>query len=439
MDLMHSAVQLRMSLFHEGRTLMLVFAEMNKLLDIEALQQEVGGKLRLAPAAAAKRFFSQPALLGKERKLFSLPVVMDRAAWQAAIEIGSFQVRSTGDSLLFTAQTDWLGAQARFADFSLSIALIQQEQPAGDDETVVSHAVARFTERRIRQRLADTLMLPALEPTVLQVISLRSNDDAGVDELVPLVKLDPSLSAQVMAWAQSSFFAEKAVRSIDDAIIRILGFDKVVNLALATGMSNVLPLPEDLPADHPDYWVQAVYMATLCEQIARQVRIDDPPRPGLAYLVGLLSNFGYLVLAHLFPEHFSRLSRFIEANADQPLAYIEMHVLQVTREQVGAWLLETWKVPAEVVNGVRLLNDPCHPQAGCYAAIAHVAYVTLQREGFAGGPPQVLDSRVLSLLDLQKEQVDIQLEHLKEKNDALEALVCMLSPSATFSPRGGTG
>ena len=63
----------------------------------------------------------------------------------------------------------------------------------------------RFTALRMQQRLEDTLGLPSLAPTTQKIIMLRSNPDAGVDELVPVVRVDPSLSAQVMGWASYNF------------------------------------------------------------------------------------------------------------------------------------------------------------------------------------------------------------------------------------------
>ncbi|VVQ30227.1 hypothetical protein PS943_01726 [Pseudomonas fluorescens] len=40
----------------------------------------------------------------------------------------------------------------------------------------------------------------------------------------------------------------------------------------------------------------------------------ERPEAGLTYLVGLLRNFGYLLLAHVFPPHFSLICRHLEVN-----------------------------------------------------------------------------------------------------------------------------
>ena len=86
---------------------------------------------------------------------------------------------------------------------------------------MITRAVEKFTALRIRQRLEDTLGLPSLSPTMQKILMLRCDPEAGVDSLVPVVRLDPSLSAQVMSWASSSYYAAPGkVHSLEDAIIR---------------------------------------------------------------------------------------------------------------------------------------------------------------------------------------------------------------------------
>lgn len=175
------------------------------------------------------------------------------------------------------------GQQLSWGDISLepAIARVQQQPSGAEDTSDISRAVERFTALRIQQRLQDTLGLPALAPTTQKIIMLRSRPDAGVDELVPVVRLDPSLSAQVMSWAASPYYAAPGeVNSIEDAIIRVLGFDLVVNLALGIAMGQVLQVPEDMPRGSIPYWQQAVHAATLAEMLAGGCRGRRVPEPG---------------------------------------------------------------------------------------------------------------------------------------------------------------
>ncbi|WP_156509199.1 HDOD domain-containing protein, partial [Oleiphilus sp. HI0132] len=188
----------------------------------------------------------------------------------------------------------------------------------------INQAIEKFTSLRIKQRLEDTLELPPLPQSAQEIIRLRSNPDAGADELADIIEKDPSLAAQVVSWASSSFYnAPGKIKSVHDAIIRVLGFDMVMNLAMGLALGRTLKVPKDEPKGYAPYWQQAMWLALGTTSILSKIDPTYRPSFGLSYLSGLLHNFGYLVLAHVFPPHFSLMCRYIEANPHLDSGYIE--------------------------------------------------------------------------------------------------------------------
>ena len=121
---------------------------------------------------------------------------------------------------------------------------------------------------------------------------------------------------------------------------------------------------------------------------------------GLAYLGGLLHNFGYLVLAHVFPPHFSLICRHLEANRQLDHQVIEHHLLGITREQIGAALMRCWEMPEEVVTALRFQGDPGYQgEQAVYPNLIFLA-VQLLRAGQAGVavPGAVQRSRLVRVL-----------------------------------------
>src|SRR5690554_7984879 len=89
---------------------------------------------------------------------------------------------------------------------------------------------------------------------------LRSDPKAVMGDLVDIVENDPGLAAQVVSWASSSFYASAGqVRSVHDAISRVLGFDTVMNLAMGLALGRTLKAPLDQPEGYRDYWQQATW------------------------------------------------------------------------------------------------------------------------------------------------------------------------------------
>lgn len=423
--------RVRLVLFHDENGKVLVLVPARRLLNLASLWSLTGRHLRTVRPEDAARFFGQNGLqseAGQKRLMESLPLVIDQCL-RGGAELPLYELFSGLQFLWRPLQED--GQQLSWGDISLepAIARVQQQPSGAEDTSDISRAVERFTALRIQQRLQDTLGLPALAPTTQKIIMLRSRPDAGVDELVPVVRLDPSLSAQVMSWAASPYYAAPGeVNSIEDAIIRVLGFDLVVNLALGIAMGQVLQVPEDMPRGSIPYWQQAVHAATLAEMLARRMPRETRPRTGMVYLAGLLHNFGYLVLAHLFRPQFSVLSRYIEANPHLEPVLIEQQVLDVTRDQIGGWLLESWNLPIEVSAAIRQqqLDEP-QGEAAPYARLLRLTSGLLRREGLADGPVREIDASLLTSLGLTEEQVESSVKALRAALDDLESLTQVLS------------
>ncbi|HEY9120948.1 MAG TPA: HDOD domain-containing protein, partial [Marinobacter sp.] len=102
------------------------------------------------------------------------------------------------------------------------------------------------------------------------------------------------------------------------------------------------------------FWRHSLYCAFLCQRMAPKCNADK----GLAYLCGLLHNFGLLLIGHLFPQEFSELNTLREANPDASMHSLEQQVfgaddsqqmLAVGHGAIGGILHRLWELPDPVV------------------------------------------------------------------------------------------
>lgn len=81
-------------------------------------------------------------------------------------------------------------------------------------------------------------------------------------------------------------------------------------LILAIG--STLNLPKSEVSGASPYWLDAVYTAATMELLAHQMDPKDRPNPDTCYLVGLLANFGTLIVGHMFPPQYESICRIQE-------------------------------------------------------------------------------------------------------------------------------
>lgn len=418
--------QFRLVLLHDAEGKALALLPATSLLNLVAIWKQTGRQLQPVKGDDAKRYFGQDALKypDGQAKLLSLTLYVSPESLQQE----QLEIVEPHSGLSFVAIAEQLEAGSS-CNLALTVDQIAAIQPEGDDVAVITKAVERFTALRVKQRLEDTLGLPSLPPTVKKIIMLRSDPEAGVDELVPVVRVDPSLSAQVMSWAASPYYAAPGdVSSIDDAVIRVLGFDLVINMALGTAMGQMLRIPEDGPRGATPYWMQSVYNASLAEKLCRMMPANDSrPQPGLVYLSSLLHNFGYLVLAHLFPPHFVLLSRYIEANPHFALDAVEQQVLSVTREQIGSWLLASWDLPEAVTTAIRQQNSPDYAgEHDQYVKLLYLSNRLLRQQGLSDGPVDDIPNELYQELGLKEEEVAKALRQLMRNDEDIKELTTLL-------------
>lgn len=291
----------------------------------------------------------------------------------------------------------------------------------------------------IQRRIAQVYELPAMPQTAQQILALRNDPGASVAALVRVVERDPSLASQVVRYASSPSFGYCGeVESIHDAVARVLGFDRVVNMALGWATTTSFRNPVDGPLGLHAFWRHAVYSAALVQSIANAVTQPEKPKPGMAYLAGLLHNFGFLLIGHLFPPEFQLLNKLVAANPQTPVTDLEKRVLGMGQakqcmgmghSQVGAWLMEHWSMPGEITVTLKEHHNPCY--AGDHAAYPRLVLVAahlLKRYDIGDAPDGELPDIAVDALGINECQLVEITERLLEDAAYLDGTARQLAP-----------
>lgn len=411
--------EVRCALLHDDRGIVQCIVPKHALLELKLLQSQSGRDLLPLPQELTLRAtrLRKLVLVAGTTEFFTLPTYVDSTLSAAAaliIDAGGLSLGALRDTLHNQ------GMHIRHMNICIPPSELDAELPdATLDSEQISDSLRHFTTLRIRQRLDETLEIPPLSPTAERIMQLRANPNASVAELTGIVEADPSLAAQVVSWASSPYYAAPGkIRSVQDAIVRVLGFDLVSNLAVGLILGRSVALPEDRSDGYTPYWLQAVYCSTAVEALAHLMPASKRPRQGMIYLAGLLHNFGYLILAHTFPPHFTRICRYTEANPNISHIAIENHLIGISREQISAWLMQAWNMPEEVCTALRYQQDANYdgPNAS-YANLIYIAMRLLRQHGIGDAPPEAVDAGVYARCELDAQRCEGLIEELVNSDD----------------------
>lgn len=425
---------LRMVLLNDSVGNLQAICRRNDLIDLESLNKQLGRDLRMMQRREQVR-------VRQKSGLQELPALPSLTGWQTvvdrrvdALEAVALELGEQNLGLVMPGEDfRQLTGKADRRDFAVDPGeiFVNLDNHAADRDQLYS-AIKKFTGLRIRQRLEDTLELPPLPETAQRIIQLRVNPNAVMGDLVDVVESDPSLAAQVVSWASSSFYAAAGqVSSVHDAVSRVLGFDLVMNLAMGLALGRALKNPKDHPDGYVDYWQQAIWQAQAAGILASMMPRGRRPVFGLAYLAGLLHNFGHLVLAQVFPPHFQLVCRSLEVNPDTDSSVIEHYLLGITREQIAAQLMENWGMPDEVSLAIRYQKNPIYEGPhNFYARLLWLGRQLLTERGIALGAGGQSTGAVYDELGLDREAVQKQFDELVRRKDSIMAMAGMMDQGA---------
>lgn len=395
----------------------------NSVVDLDAMFRHFGRQFEGIPSAdvwqliQAKELRTVPAIPQWQ----SLPTYIDEALTKKErllLDSGDCEnlVQMNNESFKELIKTCKVG--------SFAVPAPELVIDSDSDEDRILDSVKRFTERRIRQRLDETLEFPPLPETAQRIIKLRADPNADISDLTNIVEIDPSLAAQVVSWAASPYYsAPGKIKSVHDAIVRVLGFDMVLNLALGLALGKTLSMKALSKQDIANYWREAVYTAATVEGLVTSISREHRPGFGMAYLSGLLNNFGNLVLAEVFPPYFQLLTRARRANPHLTPTVVETHTLGVSGNQIAGWLFENWSMPEEVVGALRFQSNPNYSgDHAAYAKLNYVAKQMLANSGFGSMLPAEIPDSIFGSLHLDKEMAIATIENILESGDDLDAI-----------------
>jgi putative nucleotidyltransferase with HDIG domain len=217
----------------------------------------------------------------------------------------------------------------------------------------------------------DTLPAsPALLPRLVQ--ALGDVDNTDVYAIVDIIVYDSALTGKLLQMANSAYFGNSnPIADVGEAISQ-LGYEIVFMLAASISGSGCMKASPETGLDATALWRHSVITSFGTQHVAQAASVDA----NLAFTAGLMHDVGKVVLAATYGKIYTKMFDSAERGS-MSLVEWEMDQYGCNHADVGATLLENWKLPKPLALGVKYHHHPAmgkSPLAACTClgnAIAH--------------------------------------------------------------------
>lgn len=219
---------------------------------------------------------------------------------------------------------------------------------------------ALLQDPELRASVGQVDRLPSPPRLFLELSRLLKDEKTDIDSISAVVAQDPAMAGKLLQIASSAFFSNAtSITDIRTAVIR-LGLKTLRDLSLAVGAFESARDHHHVCAD----WVDALQRRSL--KVGRLTARILPRDAEEAFMAGLMSEIGQLVLASTSPDRLKQAQDLAEERG-VALHEAEAELFKVTHAEVGAFLLGLWGLPPRVVEAVGNHHRPernAHEQFG---------------------------------------------------------------------------
>jgi putative nucleotidyltransferase with HDIG domain len=270
---------------------------------------------------------------------------------------------------------------------------------------------------KILSKLSSVTAIPTASVDLLRIVQ---EPDAPNSKLAQAIEYDPSLTSNLLRLANSAYFGySRAVSTVRDAIF-LLGRNEIFQLVVASVVGKMTRQSVRGYGLAPsEMWDHLMGVAVVSRRLGEALH---PKIPSYTFTAGLLHDIGKIVLGtfgEVDPEPIMDLAEREQTD----LTTAEQQILGIDHAEVGALLLESWNVPAYLVEVVRWHHQPDQdPGQALVSGLVHVADALCIEAGIgtqANGHVRWLAGEVLQKACLETEISDAVVEQALEELEGL--------------------
>jgi HD-like signal output (HDOD) protein len=194
--------------------------------------------------------------------------------------------------------------------------------------------------------------IPPLPAAVTRLIAEINQPEPDINELVKLISSAPGIAAKVVKTVNSSLFALRSPVTNVKQAVTLLGLRHIRSMALAYATMDGLPKPRGDLFDHEAFWTDSLLRAMLSRSFSKNRfsrQLED------AFTASLLADVAIPVLLSAWQEYYEPVIQTWKQGSKR-LSEIEQEHFGWDHAQAGAWIVQSWDFPEEIVCYIGMHN-----------------------------------------------------------------------------------
>lgn len=266
--------------------------------------------------------------------------------------------------------------------------------------------------------LDEDVILVSLPHIFTEINRVISDPRSSAVHVADVISKDPNLTTRLLRIVNSAFYGFPSKIDTISRAVTILGSKQLSTLALGT---SVLSIFNDIPADLVDmksFWEHSVACGIAARTVGSYKNIVNTER---LFVAGLLHDIGRIIIYKQLPHQGREMLLYAQQN-DCLLRSAEMEVLGFDHSQIGAMVMQKWKLPVILEQVLEYHHKPALSQHPLEASVVHIADILINamRIGTSGerfvppvvpemwaelGLPAEIFSKSVQLVDRQVAEV----------------------------------
>ncbi|MSQ27096.1 MAG: HDOD domain-containing protein [Dehalococcoidia bacterium] len=272
--------------------------------------------------------------------------------------------------------------------------------------------------------LSDPAQLPSIPILYLRLSKLTQDPSSTAAQVAEVLGTDPASVTRLLRLVNSPFYGLRNPVSSVAGAVRLLGFDAVNSLVLATSMDGLFKSTSPTASARMEQlWYHSIGCAVAAKIIASLAGFGDVEQ---YFVAGLLHDLGKLVVLRSCPDAFEQSARLAVSDETQ-FADAENVVCGTNHALIGALLGNRWSLPPSLVAGLSQHHHPgqakAHPEV---AAVVHLADIVSLGLGIgSSGNPFVppIDNAASKLLNLDADRLKAIIDTTESEYPAVESAI----------------